>query len=106
MDQIKVPFTNEQVKNLNEYQNVGMFHPFTCANDGDDDHIKYEFEKRHGNANYKDYIIAEKLKGINYPEAVFTETNLIATENGWKCPVCDYKQNWAHSFMAEKQNKI
>ncbi len=27
--------------------------------------------------------------------------NLIATEEGWVCPHCDYKQDWAHKFMAE-----
>lgn len=28
---MKAPFTNEQVKALNEFQNSGMFHPFTCG---------------------------------------------------------------------------
>jgi hypothetical protein len=36
---IKAPFTDEQVKNLNEFQNSGIFHPFTCprkhADEGD-----------------------------------------------------------------------
>ena len=26
-------FTEEQVKNINDFQNSGMFHPFTCDND-------------------------------------------------------------------------
>jgi hypothetical protein len=28
---------------------------------------------------------------------------LRATEQGWKCtdPNCDYRQNWAHDFMAD-----
>jgi hypothetical protein len=34
----------------------------------------------------------------------FNQTNLIATEGGWICPVCDYTQNWAHNFMTEKQS--
>lgn len=25
---------------------------------------------------------------------------LIATPDGWICPHCDYKQGWAHGFMA------
>ena len=25
-------WTPEQIKNLNEYQNKGQFHPFTCGN--------------------------------------------------------------------------
>jgi hypothetical protein len=24
------------------------------------------------------------------------EIKLVATTDGWKCPVCDYTQNWAH----------
>ena len=26
--------------------------------------------------------------------------SLIASEDGWHCPACDYTQNWAHGFMA------
>ena len=29
---IKAPFTDEHVKKLNEYQNLGIMHEFTCAN--------------------------------------------------------------------------
>lgn len=29
---INSPFTDEQVQRLNEYQNQGVFHPFTCGN--------------------------------------------------------------------------
>jgi hypothetical protein len=34
-DMIKAPFTPEQVKALNYFQASGVFHPFTCANQGD-----------------------------------------------------------------------
>lgn len=27
---VKAPFTPEQVKSLNDYQDSGVFHPFTC----------------------------------------------------------------------------
>jgi len=27
---------------------------------------------------------------------------LVATPEGWVCPYCDYTQNWAHDFMAER----
>jgi hypothetical protein len=27
---------------------------------------------------------------------------LFATPNGWICPYCDYRQNWAHDFMFHK----
>lgn len=28
-------------------------------------------------------------------------SDLVATEEGWVCPNCDYTQNWAHEFMAD-----
>lgn len=31
MEQIRAPFTPEQVKALNGYQETGQFHPFTCG---------------------------------------------------------------------------
>jgi hypothetical protein len=27
--------------------------------------------------------------------------NLVATTDGWRCPNCDYTQDWAHDFMAK-----
>lgn len=33
-------------------------------------------------------------------------TVLIATKEGWICPKCDYKQKWAHKFMADWTWKI
>jgi hypothetical protein len=102
--QIKTPFTSEQVEALNKYQNEGRFHPFTCKNDGDEKHILYEFHKVYLDGDYEEHIKKQKESGIRYPEMEFNQTNLIATENGWICPVCDYKQNWAHNFMTEKQS--
>lgn len=105
---IEAPFTDEQVIALNEYQESGRFHPFTCANDGDDAHVKYEFERYQQRQvdqprqTFEEYVEAEKEKGFKFPEIVFHSTNLIATNDGWICPVCDYKQKWAHKFMAEK----
>lgn len=70
--QIEAPFTKEQVEALNNYQNHGMFHPFTCCS-----HEGCERSKRED-------------QGL-----------LIATEEGWVCPCGKWKQNWAHEFMAE-----
>jgi hypothetical protein len=102
MDKIKSPFTSFEVDALNHYQLTTNFHPFTCPNDGDEAHITYEFDQNHLGEKYDEYIINEKAKGINFPEMKFTETSLVATESGWICTVCDYKQNWAHGFMAKK----
>lgn len=78
LEQIFVPFSPEQVQHLNEYQcavNGGMpFHPFTCRNRGDGHHGEEGGDR-----------------GV-----------LIATEDGWVCPHCDYTQNWAHADMAKQ----
>jgi hypothetical protein len=72
MDQINSPFSPEQVARLFEYQLAYQFHPFTCAHRGDGKHLQ----------------IGSDL-GM-----------LIPTVRGWICPFCDYRQDWAHSFMA------
>jgi hypothetical protein len=56
----KAPWTDAQVKALNDFQHCGYMHPFTCGNDSE---------------------------------------TLIATNTGWECPKCNYKQDWAHDFM-------
>jgi hypothetical protein len=61
-DLSKAPWTQEQVDNLNAFQQMGSFHPFTCG-------------------------------GSNCREV------LVATSDGWRCPKCDYTQQWAHKFM-------
>lgn len=77
MSIVYVPWTPAQVVALNRYQHTEPYHPFTCGNDrGDAQHVRYA--ETHGHTDY----------GI-----------LVATENGWKCPVCNYTQYWAHDFM-------
>jgi hypothetical protein len=78
MEQIKAPWSQEQIDALNRYQREGNFHPFTCGgNRSDAAHKRYAEE--HGDRDW----------GL-----------LVATPEGWVCPVCGYKQNWAHGFMA------
>ena len=77
MPKIEAPFTPEQVSYLNAFQNSGRFHPFTCGGDrGDEAHTAYRAE--HGG----DF------------------GQLVATAEGWICPVCGYRQTWAHDFTA------
>lgn len=64
-------FTPEQVKSLNEYQQARVMHPFTCG----------------GNRTDEKHLDGEGI--------------LLATEDGWICPYCDYKQNWAHDWMKD-----
>lgn len=71
------PWTAEQVEALNYYQADRRFHAFTCGGSrGDEAHQRYALE--HG----------EDMG------------QLIATQDGWVCPVCDYTQDWVHDFMA------
>ncbi len=71
MIQIKPPWSDEQVKALNEYQHRGQFHPFTCPNRQDGKHPDHPVDK-----------------GL-----------LTATTAGWVCEACGYTQDWAHEFM-------
>ena len=75
-DIIVAPWTDEQIKNLNEYQNNDHFHPYTCPS--------HHEERGYGLGTGDSHRI------------------LIATKDGWKCPTCDYEQNWAHTFSAEE----
>ena len=33
------PWTDEQVQGLNEYQEAGWFHPYTCGSDSHEHHV-------------------------------------------------------------------
>lgn len=72
-DKLKTPFTNDQVEKLNQYQEKGFFHPFTCCSAGSEQ----KCQRRNGTG----------------------EGTLIATNEGWVCPCGEYKQDWAHTFM-------
>lgn len=64
------PWTDEQVANLNAFQQAGTCHPFTC-----------------GSSRRTD---ADHLDG---------EGVLVATPQGWVCPYCNYRQDWCLGFM-------
>lgn len=72
---VKAPFTLDQVKNLNEYQSLGKWHPFTCCSPDD---------------------ISECQRKSGASEGI-----LLATEEGWICPCGKYTQDWAHHFMTD-----
>jgi hypothetical protein len=76
---IMAPFTGEQVSALNQWQRDPRVHPFTCARDRMD-----EMHRAYADA------LGHHDSGI-----------LRATREGWLCPVCGYRQDWAHRFMAE-----
>lgn len=78
-DRVRAPFTAEQVQRLNERQChvegpcAPPFHPFTCPQRG---------MGNHSNAGGD--------QGL-----------LIATESGWECPTCGFKQDYAYRAMVE-----
>jgi hypothetical protein len=79
MARIEAPFTDHVVAALNRWQAAPHVHPFTCGGDrGDAAHKAYAAQ--HGQHDW----------GI-----------LVATRLGWRCPVCDYVQTWAHDFMLD-----
>lgn len=80
MDKIFAPFDERQIAALNDFQRSNRFHPFTCGGDRHDK-AHMDYMKKH----------QETDNGI-----------LIADKDGWRCPVCDYRQSWAWSFMARR----
>jgi len=65
-------FTGEQIQSFNEYQHSGAFHPFTCGSG------------RRTDANHLD-----------------GEGLLVLTEDGLKCPYCEYTQDFVHGWMLD-----
>lgn len=81
---IKAPFTEDQVKKLNEYQRSGKFHPFTGIG--------------------QPRIINKLQPAMERTRAICPNNCLlIATVDGWCCPCNDdnCNQNWAWKFMSE-----
>lgn len=65
---IQAPWPSIVVRRLNEMQESGKIHPYTCGRRGDLPH-------RFANGDY----------GV-----------LRATVDGWRCPDCDWRQTWVH----------
>lgn len=63
----KTPWPQDFVDRLNAHQQAGEFHPYTCGN-------RKNIQETHADG-----------EGV-----------LVATVDGWKCPYCDYRQDWAH----------
>ncbi len=67
---IRTLWTQEYIDALNAHQRNEQFHPYTCGS---------------GRRTDKDHLDGEGV--------------LVATPEGWKCPYCDYKQDWAHGVI-------
>ena len=79
-------------------------HPATCNYDGDYKHMLYEYKKLGLNISFEEYVKQEKEKGVQNPEAMFSETSLIYTPEGLKCPVCNYTQTSFQCRETDKKN--
>lgn len=71
---IRAPWSEEQVRNLNEFQEANYVHPFTCA---------------------------RRTETLHRVRPGRDMGQLIATPDGWICPDCDYTQDWALDSMAD-----
>jgi hypothetical protein len=67
-DTIAAPWSDEQVIKLNDYQQCGWVHGYTCVNRGNPSHF-----------------------------GTGSEGLLEARNDGWHCDVCGYHQTWAHA---------
>lgn len=76
-DKARAPFSDEQVQSLNEYQVSGVMHPFTCG-------------------------ACRDALGLLDEHGQFNDRLLTATPKGWTCPTCDYTQDWAWAWMADR----
>ena len=118
---VVAPWTDEQVTHLNEWQSNGLFHPYTCGHCRDTLGTEYvveedgtqrpltEDEERANNEHYDSVMGREAddpalliAQLLDKPvKTVHDDRKLVATNNGWICPTCDYIQDWAHAFSAE-----
>lgn len=74
-EEMKAPWTQEQVNNLMKWQQCEWVHPFTCCS---------------------------PEQSANCHRANRTgEGILIPTTEGWQCSCGWYKQNWAHQYMLD-----
>lgn len=71
----RAPWTDEEVRLLNQHQQNPQFHPFTCGS---------------GNRTDEKHLDGEGV--------------LVATPDGWVCPYCDYRQDWCHQTMIAKSS--
>jgi len=89
LERINAPFTPEQVEFLNQYQESGRFHPFTCCSGDETTQSCKRRKASDGRANGEIVPYNKENEGV-----------LIASESGWVCPCGESTQDWAYAFMA------
>ena len=87
----EAPFTEEEVKAINQWQTAGKFHPFTCC--GQPYTLTAEDVGTH-----TEYI---GMVELHRDERCPDYGELVATTSGLVCPCGKYTQDWVHDFMAK-----
>jgi hypothetical protein len=90
MEPLLTPWPKELVDKLNAQQKSGAVHPYTCGNCRDNLGVWFVRNKKTG----EEKRVSVCYKPTEEEEIFFNDRELIATENGWICPTCDWKQNW------------
>lgn len=108
-DIVRAPWSKDQVASLNEFQVSGAMHPFTCGYCRDNYGTRF-IQQDDGTLRPETSADWEELSAaFDAGEAseligriVVNDRLLVATEAGWTCPTCDYTQDWAWSWMADR----
>lgn len=86
LTEISAPFTDDEVRKINEWQRQGKFHPFTCCSPDDIEECSRKGKEVNG----------EYIEGS-------TSGILVATNDGMICPCGKYTQDWVYSYMLSEQ---
>jgi hypothetical protein len=83
MEKAHAPFTEDEIKIINDSQDHGMVHPYTCCS--------------------PDKLAADCMRR-NDSGSTFKENQgiLIATKDGMICPCGKYKQDWVYAGMLKR----
>jgi len=85
---VTAPWSDDLVKKLNDYQENGGGHPYTCGPCRDKYHTRFVVK------NNK--LVRETEEDFNDLNKKFVsmDRNLVATKWGWVCHTCDDIQDW------------
>ncbi len=99
MKEIKAPWSDELVKQLNEYQEHGGGHPYTCRACRDKYHTRFIVKDGKLIPEPPDF---KSWENDNWKQVVIKDRNLVATRHGWICHTCDDIQDWCWDFNPMK----
>lgn len=102
---VSPPWTTEQVDALNSFQVSGTFHPFTCGRCRDRLGIRFR-RQDDGTLSpvpFQEWPRPDELDDEGWKRYVIDDHLLVAAASGWTCPTCDYTQDWAWDWMADRE---